>query len=1059
MYQAMPVCGKLGGSFVFSAANDGQQNSRLFVYDKISGFRFLVDSGAAVSCFPQRLSPESSPAELTLWAANGSRIRTFGSKTFELKFNVEKKFPWSFLVAEVSHPIIGADFLRHFGLLVDVKNNCLLDKSTNLVAKGLVSPGPTFGLTMVSSHTPFAEIISKYPQLTNPVLNQNPKPHSVTHWIETRGPPVYSPARRLSPEKLLAVKKEFGELLRQGIIRPSKSQWASAIHLVPKKPTGYRICGDFRRINHVTIPDRYPVPHIQDFTHTLSGRSIFSKIDLVKAYHQIPVEPQDIPKTAVITPIGLYEYTCMTFGLRNAAQTFQRFIDEVLRNLECCVSYIDDIIVASDSEEQHKADLERVFQRLVEYGLVVNLDKCVFGKEKINFLGFLVSKDGIEPLPEKVKALLEFPLPKTIEELRRFLAMTNFYHRFMKGAAKMQASLHSLAKGEGKRKKKDKSVIDWTEEARSAFQACRDAISKAALLAHPVPGAPLNLVVDASDFAVGGVLQQVVNGQVQPLGFFSRKLINAEMRYSCYDRELLAIYSAVKYFRHMIEGRECVVYTDHKPLTFAFQQKGDKQSPRQIRHLEFISQFTTSIKFVPGVQNTVADSFSRICELDLSNSGGVDYDLLAAAQSRDGALRSLLDTDSGLELRLVNLGSSKVYCDISTGHLRPYVPNNFQKSIFQFLHGLSHPGARATLDLIRKRFVWPSMSKDVKLWCKNCIDCQKSKIQRHTVTPTGSFGLPSARFAHVHLDIVGPLPPSKGFVYALTCVDRFTRWPEVFPMTDQTANTVADTFYSGWVARFGVPETILTDQGRQFESDLFTSLAKFLGITKTRTTAYNPKCNGAVERFHRHLKSSIMCHATERWVEVLPTVLLGIRSSLKQDIGATTADLVYGCSIRLPGEFLQASSGATAQLSRKDLLGELWRKMRELRPVPAANHAAKSSVFVSKDLAHTTHVFVRVDAVRRPLQQPFNGPYPVIKRAAKFYTILINNKDVCVSLDRLKPAFLFNDSEDSSSSFSPSPVPEAIPSSSAPLQSALRKETTTRSGRRVRFVVPFQAQA
>ncbi|GBM16079.1 hypothetical protein AVEN_163120-1 [Araneus ventricosus] len=313
----------------------------------------------------------------------------------------------------------------------------------------------------------------------------------------------------------------------------------------------------------------------------------------------------------------------------------------------------------------------------------------------------------------------------------------------------------------------------------------------------------------------------------------------------------------------MIEGRHFIICRDHKPLIYAPQQ-GEKCTPQQIRHLEFVSQYTTDIRHVPGNQNSVDDAFSRLSIINLEDLG-IDYDEMACAHENDKMLRSLLASDTGLKLKPIYLGSEVIHCDVSTGDIRPHVPKNFRISIFQALHGLLHPGSRATLDLIRKRFVWKHKNKDIKLWCKSCIHCQRSKVNRHTKSSLGEYELPKARFSHVHLDIVGPLPPSKDFVYVLTCLDRFSRWPEAFPMS------------------------------------------RFLGLQETTTVAYNPKCNGAVERFHRSLKRAIKCHATELWTEILPSVMLRIRHSLKDDIGATPDEMVYGCPLRLPGEFFARS--------------------------------------------------------------------------------------------------------------------------------------------------------
>ncbi|GFX13785.1 hypothetical protein TNCV_1718931 [Trichonephila clavipes] len=246
-------------------------------------------------------------------------------------------------------------------------------------------------------------------------------------------------------------------------------------------------------------------------------------------------------------------------------------------------------------------------------------------------------------------------------------------------------------------------------------------------------------------------------------------------------------------------------------------------------------------------------------------------------------------------------------CDLSTGTARPYIPKQHRQDVFSAMHNLSHPGIRRSVHLMKQRFVWPSISSDVAKWARHCLACQKSKIHRHTRSPLSSFQEPSQRFDHVHLDLIGPLPPSNGYTYCLTMIDRFSKWPEAQPLKDITAETVAEAFFSSWVSRFGTPAILTTDRGRQFESSLFKALSKLLGVQKCRTTGYHPQANGMIEELHHPLKSAIKCHATERWTEVLPIILLGLRASLKEDILCTPAELVFGTTIRLPGEMFDSS--------------------------------------------------------------------------------------------------------------------------------------------------------
>ncbi|GFX63056.1 retrovirus-related Pol polyprotein from transposon opus [Trichonephila clavipes] len=950
-------------SVIAGMAEPSKHTSRLFLLDRKSGQKFLIDSGSEICVIPPSPTMNKSPqSNFSLFAANNTKIPAYGMVRKELNLGLRRPFIWTFIIADVSSPIIGADFLKHFNLLIDLKKKRLVDVETSLFTSCVFSNIVQPSILTIDANISFKSILSEYPDLSNPSLISKSASHGTVHHIITTGPPVTARPRRLHPKLYDAVKVEFEFLLAQDIIRPSKSPWSSPLHVVPKSDSTVRPVGDYRQLNSVTEFDSYPMPYLNDFAHALHGKNIFSKIDIFKAFHQIPIAECDIPKTAVTTPWGLYEYTHLCFGLVNAPQTFMRFMHEVLRGLPFCFVYLDDILCYSENAEEHRFHLRTIFQRLSSYGLKLNISKCVFGVTELIFLGHLIIPDGIKPLPDKVQAVLDYKQPETVGSLRKFLGLLNFYRRFLPKAAEQQYLLSEFLKGS--KGKKDSKPLNWSSEAITAFQRCKQALADAALPAHPSPSAPLALNVDASDYAIGGALHQVVDSELQPLAFFSRKLTSSEKSYSAYDRK-----------------------------------KSDKCSPRQIRQLDFISQFTTNIVHIPGSDNIAADVLSRVSAITFPSQ--IDYDCIAETQQTDQELHTLIASGTSLELK-----------------------------------------------------------KDVAKWARHCLACQKSKIHRHTRSLLSSFQEPSQRFDHVHLDLIGPLPPSNGYTYCLTMIDRFSKWPEAQPLKDITAETVAEAFFSSWVSRFGTPAILTTDRGRQFESSLFKALSKLLGVQKCRTTGYHPQANGMIEELHRPLKSAIKCHATERWTEVLPIILLGLRASLKEDILCTPAELVFGTTIRLPGEMFDSSKPDDDVVN---FVSKLKSYMQSLHPKPSKHHG-KRPVFIHPGLLEATHVFLRRDMLRRPLQQPYDGPFKVLQRKDKVFFLDINGKRVSVSIDRCKPAFFLN-TEDlqlpQTKNETPATVePNATASTPATVESDPTASTptqrSTRSGRKVHLPTRYR---
>ena len=976
-----------------SAAHPSQAG--FFIKDELSDYRFLVDTDAFRSILPPlRDNSSIHPSSSQLVAANGTSIRTYGEQEVSIRLS-GRTYTWTFIIADVRHPLLGADFLSHFSLVVDVARHRLLN-TDSFTSVPLCISNIEENINLLSPDDNYSDIIKDFDNVFKPELRLAPgapAKHGIQHYIKTTGPPVHSRYRRLRPELSQIAKEAFAEMEKMGVCSKAASPWASPLHMTPKKDGTWRPCGDYRRLNIITEPDHYAMPNISDLTSSIGTARIFSKLDLLKGYFQVPVNPDDVPKTAITTPFGTYVFHYSTFGLRNSGATFQRMMDQLLGHLPFCRVYIDDILISSESHREHREHLRSVLEVLHSNGLVTRRDKCIFGASTIEFLGHDISGDGIRPLSSKVEAVNRFPRPTTVKQLQEFLGMINYYHRFIPNAAEILLPLYHLSSS------KQKELEAWTPTHEHSFISAKNALAQAATLATPNNTNKLYLVTDASNIAIGAVLEQCNNGHRQPLGFFSRKLNAPQRNYSTFDRELLAVHSAIRHFRHMLEGTSYTICTDHKPLVTALSKPSDAWTGRQQRHLSTIAETCCTIEYLPGKQNAVADALSRV-EISTIQLG-VDYEELAAAQQSDPETDAAKSSITNLRWETIKIGNAQLLCDTSTGRPRPFVPKSFRRKIFDMIHSLSHPSIRATVQLVTDKFVWHSMKKDITVWTRTCINCQRSKIHRHTKSSLGSFPQPTRRFGHIHVDVVGPLPSSEGKRYLFTIIDRSSRWPEAVPMEEASTMSCATALLNAWISRFGLPEHITSDRGSVFTSDIWLSLAKLLGVNLHHTTAYHPQANGMVERWHRTLKASLTARCVgSDWHSQLPWVLLGLRTMPKDGLVHSAAEMVYGQPLVVPGEFFPYDSPAA-----EAHVENFRRTVRDLAPCRPSKSNATSG-YVPADLKSCDHVFIREDAHKPPLANPYRGPYLVLARTNKSFCVQLDNREDWISIDRLKPAYI-----------------------------------------------------
>ena len=531
----------------------------------------------------------------------------------------------------------------------------------------------------------------------------------------------------------------------------------------------------------------------------------------------------------------------------------------------------------------------------------------------------------------------------------------------------------------------------------------------------------------------------------------------------------------------MVEGQNFTLYSDHQSLVPSMTKKSDPQTARQIYQLACISEFTTDIRYVEGKANIVADALSRpplddaetatanavtsprnettgdgtpnnrpktsttpaIKPETFENLGnvinavgqlGLNLEEMARDQPLDqDYVRLAADARTGLQFKSVDLGVNKLIVDISNGPARPFVPFSWRRRVFEVVHNLGHPGIERTRQSIAAKFVWPSMREDTTKWARECLTCQRSKVLRNTIPPIGDFTVPNRRFDHWNVDLV-TLPVSNGFRYLLTAVDRFTRWPIAVPLKDMSAESVLDAFAHGLIATFGVPSAITTDRGGQFSSAIWRQLMTTWGVKTHFTTAYHPAANGLVERFHRRLKEALVALTKDepsQWFWRLPCALLAIRTTLKPDVGASPADLVYGEGLAVPGTLLSEPPASEAQerQQRTATLNELRLEVARLQPAETSAHRTPH-LHIPTELQTATHVFIRRGGVQPRLTSPYVGPYRVISRDRNSYRIALPGVgSESISIERLKPALASDEGTDdvgNNEQTPPSPPPPGL---------------------------------
>lgn len=856
-----------------TACNEGEP---WFVKLKVCGSEipFKIDTGADISIMSE-YTYKSLPFQPKLHV-NNSKLQTPNGDLHSLgKFKVttrHKNHPYSFHVVVIPST----------------------DSQNNLLSRSVAS---TMGLIQK-----IGSVIEHHGTMKGDpvkiVLRSDAQPYCVTT------------ARRIPFALMPKVKAELDKLENDGIIRKinEPTDWCAPIVPATKKNGDVRICIDLKRLNEAVKREYYMLPNLDDISPKLSEATIFSKLDAASGFHQLKLHEDSQKLTTFITPFGRYCYTRVPFGISSAPEIFQRRMGEVLSGLEGVESIIDDVIIYGSSRNEHDRRLKAALDRIRDAGIKLNPNKCEYRKEKIEYFGHIISKDGVQPSPERVRSILDLPPPTNISELRRIIGMINYLGRFVPDLSSIMNPINNLLKSD--------TAWTWDESQQSAFDRVKKLITEAPVLAFYDMTRPTIVSADASSFGIGAALFQVVDGETKPIAFASRTLTEAERKYAQIEKECLAgVWACEKFDRYLMGIGSFELITDHKPLVPLINTQDLNKAPLRCQRLLMrLRRYNVVAKHVPGKQLVVPDTLSR-SPLNISDQSNTVEDVTAYVAS---VVNTKPLSDKKLEEIRNETSSDPILPDVMRytmqgwpqkenslyAELKPYfaprfefsvsdgilfyrdrlvIPESLRADVLAAIH-TGHLGLNKSRERAKSSVWWPGLSSDLEHLIRCCEFCNTNRPSQRS-EPLKTTQLPSRPWVRVGADLC----ELQGKNY-LVVMDYFSRYLEIAYLDNITSNHVVGKL-KNMFARWGIPEELVSDNGGQFSSKSFRQFSIDYGFHHTFSSPHYPQANGEAESAVKVAKRIL------KQPDVF-LALMAYRSTPVHATGTSPSELIMGRKIR-----------------------------------------------------------------------------------------------------------------------------------------------------------------